>query len=195
MPAPSSEQLTELVQRLRQGGVIACPTETLQGLLADALNPAAVERVVALKRRGPDPIALLVPDLDAACALSAAPLSKAARSLAERYWPGPLTLVLPARSGLHPALAPQGTIGVRVPGESPALDVVCAFGGPLTATSANLSGQPPAATHAEVLRYFEGQLDGVFPEDAPGGAPSSVVDATGARLRLLRAGRVQLPEL
>src|SRR5690242_11249727 len=123
------------VRILRAGGVIACPTETLQGLLADALDPAAVARVVALKRRGNDPIALLVPDLAALDSLIEGELPAQARSLAETHWPGPLTLVLRARAGLDPALALQGTIGVRVPGASPALDLVRAYGAPLTATS------------------------------------------------------------
>jgi L-threonylcarbamoyladenylate synthase len=178
---------------LRAGGVIACPTETLQGLLADALNPAAVARVVALKRRGDEPIALLVPDLASVEALIEGLLPDSARALAELHWPGPLTLVLRARPGLAPALAARGTIGVRVPGPSPALALVRAFAGPLTATSCNLSGQPPARTHAEVLGYFAGQLDGVVPEDAPGGAASTVIDATGPVLRVLRQGAVRVP--
>ncbi|HEX6244385.1 MAG TPA: L-threonylcarbamoyladenylate synthase [Polyangiales bacterium] len=183
----------EFVRILRAGGVIACPTETLQGLLADALDPRAVARVVALKRRGDDPIALLLPELGAVSGLIEGELPAAARALAEEHWPGPLTLVLRARSGLSPALAPLGTIGVRVPGTSPALDLVRAFGAPLTATSCNLSGQPPARTQAEVLAYFAGQLDGVVPGDAPGGPPSTVVDASGPTLRILRQGAVHVP--
>lgn len=181
------------VASLRAGGVIACPTETLQGLLANALDFDAVERVVALKRRGDEPIALLVPDLACVLTLIEGPLPEAARTLAETHWPGPLTLVLRAREGLPPQLAARGTLGVRVPGPSPALDIVRAFGGPLTATSCNLSGQPPARTEAEVLAYFAGQLDGVVPGDAPGGPPSTVVDATGPSLRVLRAGAVHVP--
>lgn len=181
------------VASLRAGGVIACPTETLQGLLANALDVHAVERVVALKRRGDEPIALLVPDLACVLTLIEGALPEAARILAETHWPGPLTLVLRARAGLPPQLAARGTLGVRVPGPSPALDIVRAFGGPLTATSCNLSGQPPARTEAEVRAYFDGQLDGVVPGDAPGGLPSTVIDATGASLRVLRAGAVHVP--
>lgn len=181
------------VASLRAGGVIACPTETLQGLLANALDPAAVARVVALKRRGDEPIALLVPDVASVHSLIEGALPDTARLLAETHWPGPLTLVLRARPGLPPQLASRGTIGVRVPGPSPALDIVRAFGGPLTATSCNLSGQPPARTEAEVHAYFAGQLDGIVPGDAPGGPPSTVVDATGPSLRVLRQGAVHVP--
>jgi tRNA threonylcarbamoyl adenosine modification protein (Sua5/YciO/YrdC/YwlC family) len=136
---------------------------------------------------------LLVPDLAAVSGLIDGDLSAPARALAEAHWPGPLTLVLRARPGLAPALAPRGTIGVRVPGPSPALEIVRAFGAPLTATSCNVSGQPPARTHAEVLAYFQGQLDAVVPGDAPGGAPSTVVDASGPTLRVLRQGAVHVP--
>jgi L-threonylcarbamoyladenylate synthase len=186
-------ELQAFVAQLRAGGVLACPTETLQGLLADALNPAAVARVVALKRRGDEPIALLVPNLAAVLGLIDGELSAAVQALAAAHWPGPLTLVFRARPGLPDPLAPAGTLGVRIPGASPALDLVRAFGGPLTATSCNISGQPAARTQAEALAYFAGQLDGSVPGDAPGGAPSTVVDATGPVLRVLRQGAVHVP--
>jgi L-threonylcarbamoyladenylate synthase len=184
--------LDQLVQLLRRGGVLSCATETLQGLLADALNERAVQRVVALKQRGSEPIAVLVPDLAAAEALSAEPLSPAARALAAAHWPGALTLVLRARPGLPRALAPHGTIGVRVPGPSPALDLVRAFAAPLTATSCNVSGQPPAQSEAEARAYFAGQLDAIVPGDAPGGAPSTVLDVTGPAPRVLRQGAIHV---
>jgi L-threonylcarbamoyladenylate synthase len=185
-------ELAHFVELLRRGGVVACPTETLHGLLADALDTRAVERVVALKRRGPEPIALLVPDLAAAAALAAAPLPAHALALAAVHWPGPLTLVFRARAGLAPALAGGGSVGVRVPGDSPALALVRAFGGPLTATSCNPSGLPPARSEAEARAYFGDQLDGFVPGPAPGGAPSTVVDVTGERPRVLRAGAVRI---
>jgi L-threonylcarbamoyladenylate synthase len=187
--------LEPIVQILRRGGVVSCATETLQGLLADALSESAVARVVALKKRGSDAIAVLVPDLAAAEALSAEPLSAQVRALAQLHWPGPLTLVLRARPGLPTALAAQGTIGVRIPGASRALDLVRAFGTPLTATSCNPSGQPAARSEAEVRAYFADQLDAIVPGDAPGGAPSTVLDVTGSVLRVLRQGavHVQLP--
>jgi L-threonylcarbamoyladenylate synthase len=185
--APS---LAHFVVVLRRGEVVACPTETLVGLLADALSHDAVERVVALKKRGPDPIALLLPDR-AALALVAEPLTPEALALADQHWPGPLTLVVRALPGLPAAIAGQGTVGVRVPGPSPALDLVRAFGGPLTATSCNPSGQPAARTEREVRDYFP-ELTAVVSGDAPGGAPSTVVDATGSALKVLRLGAIPL---
>ena len=182
--------LASFVDVLKRGEVVACPTETLVGLLADALSADAVERVVSLKQRGADPIALLIPDL-AALDLVAEPLAPEALELARQHWPGPLTLVVRARQGLPAAIAPKGTVGVRIPGPSPALDLVRAFGAPLTATSCNPSGQPAARTEREVRDYFPA-LAAVVPGDAPGGAPSTVVDATGSRPLVLRQGAIRL---
>jgi L-threonylcarbamoyladenylate synthase len=182
---------SQYLEVLKRGGVVGCPTETLIGLLADALSPAAVARVVAVKQRGPEPIALLLPDAKA-LELIAEPLSAEAVELARRHWPGPLTLVVRAKAVLPAPLLRNGTVGVRVPGPSPALDLVRAFGGPLTATSANPSGLPPARTHAELLAYFPSELDAVVPGDAPGGPPSTVIDTTGDTLQVLRQGALLL---
>ncbi len=191
MREPSFD-VAHFVGLLREGGVVACPTETLQGLLADALSVEAVAAVVALKRRGPDPIALLLPSLDALEQVAEF-CPERALELAREYWPGPLTLLVRARPELPEALVRDGKVGVRVPGPSPALDLVRAFGGPLTATSANLSGQPAARTAAEVSAYFPSGLAGQIIGDAPGGSPSTVVDATEARVRVIRMGAVQPP--
>jgi len=175
---------------LRRGGVIACATETLFGLLADAYSEGAVAEVVAIKQRGPEAIALLAPDLASVELLGE--LDERARVLAARYWPGPLTLVLRARARLPAALVRAGTIGVRIPGASPALDLVRAFGGPLTATSCNPTGLPAARTAEEARAYFGDRLAAVLPDAAPGGLPSTIVDATGDVLRVLRPGAVSI---
>jgi L-threonylcarbamoyladenylate synthase len=182
--------MNELVAILRAGGVIACPTETLFGLLADARSARAVDRVVAIKQRGPDPIALIAPDLDAVERI--VELDARARALAERHWPGPLTLVLRARPGLPAPLLRDGTVGVRVPGTSPALELARAFGDALTATSCNPSGRPAARNADEARAYFPSELDAIVDGVAPGGAPSTVVDATGSALRLVRRGAIEL---
>ncbi len=176
---------------LRHGGVLACATETLQGLLADALNPQAVQRVVQAKLRGPEPIALILPNM-AALDLVASEVSEATRALAAQHWPGPLTLLVRALPSLAPELVRDGKVGVRIPGPSPALDLVRAFGGPLTATSANLSGQPAARTELEARGYFVNTVDGFVPGDAPGGQPSTVVDATCNPPRIVRPGAIAL---
>lgn len=183
-------RLENYVELLRQGGVIACATETLFGLLADARSERSVARVVAIKQRASAPIALLVPDLAAAEALAF--LTPSARALAQRFWPGPLTLIVQARAGLLPQLVRDGTVGLRVPGASPALDLVRAFDGPLTATSCNPSGLPAASTSDQARAYFGTGLAAIVEGHAPGGLPSTLVDATGAALRVLRAGAISL---
>jgi L-threonylcarbamoyladenylate synthase len=181
-------QLLHYVQLLRKGGVIACATETLFGLLADARSPEAIQRVVSTKHRGSAPIALLAPSLSSVETL--AELSPAARALASRFWPGPLTLIVRARPGLPAALLRDGTVGVRVPGPSPALTLVQAFDGPLTATSCNPSGQPAARTSDEARAYFGDQLAAIIDGVAPGGLASTLLDVTGEELRVLRQGPV-----
>ena len=183
--------LAEALEALRRGEVVATPTETLVGLLADGLNPEAVAKVAALKGRGADhPIALLIPDASALDRV-AATVSARTRALAAEHWPGPLTLLVEARSDLSPFLSREGKVGVRVPGPSRALDLVRAFGGPLTATSANLTGEPPVADTAEL---DPGIASGCFVLEgrSPGGSPSTLVDATVDPPIVLRQGAVRI---
>ena len=186
----AAADLAEYVSLLRRGNVLACATETLVGLLADARSEAAVQRVVAIKQRGADPIALIAPDL--ASVELIAELNESARDFAARHWPGPLTLVVRARPGLPAPLLRDGTVGVRVPGSSPARDIVRAFAAPLTATSCNPSGLPAARTIDEAQAYFGSSVAGYVPGDSPGGPPSTIVDVTGAEPRVLRQGAIAL---
>jgi L-threonylcarbamoyladenylate synthase len=186
-------ELEALVEALRAGSVVACATETQVGLLADARNERAVFRVCAMKHRPEaEAIGLIAPSMAAAFAI-AREVSPAARQLAERYWPGPLTLVLHADESLPSAVRKDGSVAVRVPGPSAALELVNAFGGVLTATSANLSGQSPLSTEAELREVFGADLL-IAPGSAPGGAPSTIVDMTGATPRVLRPGPIDLSE-
>ena len=184
--------LHELVRILEQGGVVACPTETWLGLLADARNEEAIERVALLKGRPANiPIALLLPDSDAVreVALGTNP---AAEALMRAHWPGPLTLLLDARPELSPRLVRDGKVGVRVPGPSPALELTRAFGHALTATSANLSGEPPLRSVEELPAALAEGLNGAVAGVSPGGAPSTFVDTTTAPMKILRAGAIEL---
>lgn len=184
--------LAALVRVLGRGGVVACPTETWLGLLADALNEKAVERVAELKGRPADmPIALLLPDAQAVADVAQAP-SAAARALMEAHWPGPLTILLTAKPGLSPRITRGGKLGVRVPGPSPAADLAQAFGGPLTATSANRTGEPSLRSVDELPVALVEGLAGVVPGVSPGGAPSTLIDATTSPMRILRAGAIDI---
>lgn len=183
-------ELALWVRALREGGVLACATETYFGLLADALDHGAVDRVCALKGRDKGvPVAVLLPSLQALSSVSDE-VSPRAWQLAQAHWPGPLTLLVRARAGLSSALVKDGKIGVRVPGPSPALQLVQAFGSALTATSANRSGQPAARTAQEVSDAFPGGLAAIVGTAAPGGLASTVVDTTGPELVVVRQGAI-----
>ncbi|HEX5656837.1 MAG TPA: L-threonylcarbamoyladenylate synthase [Polyangiales bacterium] len=178
------------VAALRAGSVIACPTETLYGLLADARSAEAVARVIAIKQRGDAPIGLLAPDL--ATVLAQCVLNERARELARRHWPGPLSLVVRVRDKhqLAPGIVHRGTVSIRVPGPSAALELAQLFGNVLTATSCNPTGQPAAETPEQVKAYFASEVV-VVPGYASGLA-STIVDATGEEPKILRQGAIEL---
>ena len=184
--------LATLVEVLERGEVVACPTETFLGLLADARNERAIERVAELKGRPADmPIALLLPDALALAQVASSP-SGEARALMEAHWPGPLTILLAAKPGLSRRLTRNGKVGVRVPGPSPAADLVRAFGRPLTATSANRTGEPPIRSAEELSETLVDGLGGVVPGVSPGGAPSTLIDTTTSPMQLLRSGAIDI---
>ena len=186
------DDLTALVKVLEQGGVVACPTETWLGLLADAHDEEAIEKVAVLKGRPADmPIALLLPSFEAAAEVALRP-SRQAQALMAAHWPGPLTVLLRAKPGLSPRLVRDGKVGVRVPGASPAAELTRAFGHALTATSANPTGQPPARSVAELPVALADGLDGTHPGVSPGGPPSTLIDATTTPIRILRPGAIEI---
>ncbi len=178
---------------LRRGGLVAYPTETFYALGALATDPAAVERLARAKGR-PDgkPLPLLAADRAAVEAVAL--LEGDAVRLAERFWPGPLTLVLPARPGLPAAVtAGTGTVGIRVPASDVARALAREAGGPLVSTSANAAGAPPPATAAALAPELREQRIHVLDGGAtPGGLPSTVVALSAGCLRVVRAGAVPI---
>jgi L-threonylcarbamoyladenylate synthase len=202
--ATDAPGLGAALARLAADGLVAYPTETVWGLAAAAARPAAVARLRAWKGRADgQPLSLLVSDAAALDALGVEPAA-AARALAARFWPGPLTLVVrcAARFGDGVAAA-NGSVGLRCsphPAAAALARAALAAGlGPLTATSLNRSGAPPARTGAEAARACTGAdgpllLGGGWP-DAGGATPSSVVDLTGPSPRLLREGALPAREL
>jgi L-threonylcarbamoyladenylate synthase len=181
---------------LRRGGVVAYPTETFYGLGALAADAGAVERLARAKGR-PDgkPLPLLAADLAAVDAVAV--LDGAARQVAVGLWPGPLTLVLPARPGLPPAVtAGTGTVGIRVPGSEVARRLARAAGGALVSTSANPSGGPPPARVEDLDPALRARLDAILDAGpTPGGLPSTVIVLEDGRPRLLRPGPVSLEDV
>lgn len=183
-------------EALRRGGLVVYPTETFYALGALATDAGAVERLARAKGR-PDgkPLPLLA--ADRAAVERVARLAGDAARLAEAFWPGPLTLVLPALGGLPPAVtAGTGTVGIRVPGSEVARALAAAAGGPLVATSANPSGGPSPARPEALDPGLRVRLDAILDAGpAPGGLPSTVALAEGGALRILRAGAVPQAEL
>lgn len=189
----SDAAIAEAARLILAGAPVAVPTETVYGLAADATNAAAVAAIYAAKGR-PDFNPLIVHVSDLAAAEALAKFSDEARALAEAHWPGPLTLVLPLRAGAPIAglvTAGLGTIGLRVPAHPAMQALLRATGRPLAAPSANASGaiSPTRAEH--VLRSLRGRIPLVI-DGGPSerGLESTIVAATGGRLRLLRPGPI-----
>jgi L-threonylcarbamoyladenylate synthase len=186
--APARAALKDAVAALRRGEVVAFPTESSYGLAVDALDPRALARLFALKDRDPQkPPPILVADERMAARLLACVPERAERWMA-RFWPGPLTLVLPARAGLPESIVSPHGVGIRRSPHPIADALTAEFGGPLTASSANRSGSPPARTAAEVRVAFPSVhiVDG---GPAPGALPSTVVAvAPDGAFTVLRVG-------
>jgi L-threonylcarbamoyladenylate synthase len=193
----NSTAISDALAALAAGEAIVYPTETFYALGADALSLKALERLFAIKGREPGkPVALIAADLTMAFAV-AREVPAGARVLAEAFWPGPLTLVLPARDGIPAALiGVDGGVGVRVSSHPMARALAAGLGGPLTATSANLAGEPPAVEPDAARRALGDKVE-VFVEDGrlAGGAPSTVVAVDGAGMRVLRPGAVSERQL
>jgi tRNA threonylcarbamoyl adenosine modification protein (Sua5/YciO/YrdC/YwlC family) len=192
MPEARAINSAAAVAALKRGEVIVFPTETLYGLGADALNSDAVERIYRLKGRNPNmPIPVIVAD-QAMLGQLVDEISPIARQLMKRFWPGPLTLVLPARLNLpKPLLNAAGGVAVRISSQPIAAQLVQALGRPMTATSANPSGAQPARTLLEAREYFADKI-GTFID---GGTltsrrGSTVLEIQGDHLRIIREGDI-----
>jgi L-threonylcarbamoyladenylate synthase len=189
--------LRQAIASLNRGDVIVFPTETVYGLGADALNPAAVEKVFQLKGRNPDnPIPIIVAD-QAMLQGVVEKIPPIARTLMEQFWPGPLTLVLPAAPGTPEQLLNRtGGVGVRISSHLIATELAQALGRPLTATSANPSGQQAASTIEQAQNYFVSDIE-IFLDVGrlPSKTGSSVVEVIDDRIKIIRAGEISLGQL
>lgn len=179
------------IEALRAGELVVYPTETFYGIGADASSSIALQRLFELKRREPDrPVGLIAADTVMAFSV-AREIPADARRLADAFWPGPLTLVLPARDGVAPELTGPDGVGIRVSPHPVARVLSAGLGRPITATSANLSGQAPATTLAEA-RGAVGDKVKVFLEGgkltAP--APSTVVAVGRSGWKMIRVGAI-----
>ncbi len=188
------DPIEQAARALAAGLVVCLPTESTYGLAADIRQAGALARIAALKEARPTdaPYPLIAPDLDAARALARV-WPAAADQLAARHWPGPLTLVVPARADLPRELVgPGGGVGVRVSSHPIAAALARQLGACITATSANRSGEPPATTVASARAGFGDRIDCYLDGGTCDGTPSTVV-AVGedGALRVIRRGAVE----
>lgn len=188
---PELDVIEQAVDALLNGGVIAYPTDTLYGLGCDATNPRAVARLCAAKGRDPgEPMPIVVHSRRVLRHL-VEDLTPSAEAVLNRFWPGALTVVFRRRGEALSAIAPPGTLGVRIPDSPVALMLARGLARPLVSTSANLRAGAPRHTAAEIAQDFAGRidliLDGGLIESA---IPSTVLDLSGERPRVLRQGAV-----
>jgi L-threonylcarbamoyladenylate synthase len=189
--------LDQAIVLLQRGDVIVFPTETVYGLGADALNAAAVEKVFQLKGRNPDaPIPIIVAD-EGMLKGVVENIPPIARKLMEQFWPGPLTLVLQAVPGTPEQLLNRsGGIGVRISSQPVATQLARQLGRPVTATSANPSGQQAASTIEQAQNYFAGDVE-IFLDGGklPSKIGSSVVEVIDGRIKIIREGEISIEQL
>jgi L-threonylcarbamoyladenylate synthase len=182
-------------QIIQQGGLIAFPTDTIYGVAGDAFNPGAIEAIFTAKQR-PDEKALpvLIGEFDQIIDLILHPDQRLQR-IADAFWPGPLTLVLPKSPKVPPELSAYPTIGIRMPNLAFTLALLRETG-PLATTSANLSGGPNPVDAASVMAQLGGRIDLLLDGGpTPGPTASTVVDISEQEMKILRPGPITLAEL
>jgi len=195
LPASDPNAIRHAADVLRHNGLVAFPTDTVYGVGALVFRAGAVQRLYVVKGRSTDKaIAVLVAgngDLPKV----AQGLKPAAQSLARKFWPGPLTLVVPKHPDLPVEVSPLPTVGVRMP-DHPVARKLLELTGPLAVTSANRSGEPNSLSAADVLEHLSGRIDLLLDGgDVPGGIPSTILDCSGATPQVLRAGPISSQEI
>lgn len=193
----TNENIEAAAEIIRRGGLLGIPTETVYGLGADALNADACRRIYEAKGRPQDnPLIIHVPDstwLSRYCEN----VPESAYRLADEFWPGPLTMILPKKDVVpYRTTGGLDTVGVRCPNHPVTLAVIRAAGVPVAAPSGNTSGRPSPTTAADMVEDMDGKIDGIFDGGACSvGVESTIIDLTCEPPRLLRAGGLPLEEL
>ena len=187
----SPQLLNQAVELLKDGGVVAFPTDTVYGVGVDPLQPQAVRKLYRIKGRPDDkPIAILVGSIEDVERVAQSPSETFSR-LADRFWPGGLTLILEARD-LPPEITAAGsTVGVRMPNHPLTLELLRAFGGPIATTSANRSGEDPATSASEVDAQLGDRVNLIVDGgDTITKVASTVLDLSASPPRILRHGGI-----
>ena len=194
LPA-NAESIQVALQILREGGLVAFPTDTVYGVGTLVFDGKAVESIYVAKQR---PIEKAIPVLMADAAdmeKVGMDIPEVAYQLAARFFPGPLTCLIPKQPTLPESVSATETVGVRVPDHEVARALLRAAG-PMAVTSANISGQASPSTAQEVLAQLGGRIDLILDGGkTPGGVPSTLVDCTGKDLKILREGPISLAEI
>lgn len=189
---PQLEAVQQACDILRRGGLVAFPTDTLYALGANALDPSAIERVLAVKgRHHGKPLSILVPSVEAGMTLAVL-LPEGVQGLMQAFWPGALTVVVKASPQVPSLLtAATGTVGLRMPAGAVAQALLTVFGGPVIGSSANKSGGADPADAKTVQKAIGGQIDLVLDGGRVAlGVPSTVIDCTAEPARILREGAI-----
>ena len=194
-PANDSRALPYALKILREGGLVAFPTDTVYGLGSMAFNQAAIESIYLAKDRLLEKaIPILIADEDELESITEM-VPPLARHLASRFWPGPMTLVLLKRKNLPAAISATSTVGVRVPNQGFARSLLRSAG-PMAVTSANLSGRESPCMAEEVLHQLNGRIPLILDGgETQGGIPSTVVDVTGLEPIIIREGPITLEQI
>jgi len=195
LAASDPDSISRALDVLRAGGLVAFPTDTVYGVGALAFDGAAIEAIYAAKDR---PVEKAIPILIAGVdelGKVAERVPHMAQVLAARFWPGPLTLVIPKLPTLPEAVSATSTVAVRVP-DHPIARALLRQAGPMAVTSANLSGEDNPITAGDVLRQLGGHIPLILDGgSAPGGTPSTVVDCLGIHPSILREGPIAMEQL
>jgi L-threonylcarbamoyladenylate synthase len=197
-PVPvDNKSLGHATDLLRAGGVVAFPTETYYGLAVDPFNPAALDRLFRVKHRPSRLPILVLVGRRSQLSLLTSEVPSLYQRLMENFWPGPLTLIFPALPTLpHQLTGQTGTVGIRHSPHQVANALIDAFNGPITATSANISGYPAASSAEDVARMFGDDLDLILDGGlTPGGKGSTLVGMEQNQLVCIRDGQIDYTEV
>lgn len=195
MSASASEAIPRALEILKAGGLVAFPTDTVYGVGALAFDEKAVESIYAAKDRPVEKaIPVLIGDPDDLEKVGIH-IPASAYKLASRFWPGPLTILVPKRADLPESVSATPTVGVRVPDHVVARALLRAAG-PMAVTSANISGGQSPVSAEEVYEQLDGRIDLIINGGkTPGRVPSTLVDCTASELKVLREGPISLKDL
>jgi len=194
---PSEKDIKNVAVALKNGGVVVFPTETLYGLGAKASDEEVLKKIYHIKRRSArKPLPVMISDIWEVKKIAPA-LPEMAKILAERYWPGPLTLVMKSSPSVSSLITcGRDTVGIRIPANRIALDLLKAVEEPVAVTSANISREEDILTIDEIISYFEKEVD-IIVDGGPltFGVPSTVLDITSDSPVILREGKIPSGEI